>query len=128
MKIKSEKDLDKLSFGDVVEFDFDLSRFEDDEDGPINLLESEEWAEIERLTKLIEEKFSQPAVKPEAERLDVSFDETHILVTSPIETVVKVSGDVRDGEWKLKEGLNKRKLSKDASGVAIDGVTYKVTS
>lgn len=129
MKIKTEADLAKLQFGDSVEFDFDLSRFDDLEDGPIALLESEEWAEIERLTGLIEEKFSQPAVDAIEEKLDVSFTKTHAVVLSPVDRIVTVAGDVSDSkEWKLTAGKpSKRKLTKEGNGIIIlDGVSYNI--
>ena len=126
VKVKTEKDLDALQVGDAIVFDFDLSRFDDLEDGPLVLLESDEWAEIERLTGLIEERFSQPPVDPVEEKLAVSFTDTHAVVTSPVDRTVAVSGDVRDGEWKLSAGKpSKRKLTKEGTGVVIiDGVAY----
>ena len=56
-KVTKKADIDDLQVGDAVDFDVDLSRFDDDPDGPIKLLDSPEFAKIEKTRRAIEDHF-----------------------------------------------------------------------
>ena len=125
VKVKTEQDLAKLEHGDAIVFDFDLSRFDDDPDGPIKMLDSEEFAEIERLTALAAERFTPVEVV-----ITVDFDTANkVGITSNVEQTVAISGRVRDNDAvKLTAGKRKTySLTKEAiDHVVVDGTEYKI--
>lgn len=68
-------------------------------------------------------------VVPADEGLEVEVTDTHVLITSPVDRTVEVSGDVRDGKVNLRAGrASQRKLTGEGTGqVIIDGQAWDVT-
>ncbi len=124
--VKTEKDIESLELGEGFIIVVDgLDKFADDPDGPVAMLDSKEWAEAERLGKLVEERFAKPP-SVAVPTLTVGFDATHALITSAVDRSAVISGDVRDGTIKLSAGkVAKRKLTNENHGyVTVDGEKF----
>lgn len=124
--IRTEADIAKLKAGDPIEFDVDLSRFDSDPDGPVAMLDSDEWAEIQRLETAIEAAFSPPP----ALEIVVDFDTANkVGLTSNVDTVIAISGRVREND-NVKLKADKRKTysltKEDIDHVIVDGAEYKI--
>ncbi len=71
-----------------------------------------------------------PATEPvdtEPPTIEVSFTDTHAVFTSPVDSVVAISGDVRDDDdMKLAAGKPKqRRLTNEGHGfVSVEGKEY----
>jgi len=98
--ITKESDIDDLEFGDS--FIIKIPGLPDD---PIELFESDEWAEAERLQKLIEIKFSDskeeppppPPAKEVSATVELGPDSITSLVVNETEKLVKVHTRIDPG-------------------------------
>lgn len=129
--IRNEEDIKALNVGDAYVVGVDLSRFLDDPEGPIAMLDSDEWAEVQRLERLVEEAFSSPKVDDapaavKATAVTVEFDATHAILHSSQTVEVAVAGDVRDGVVSFTgQQTKRRKLTDEGNGyVSVDGVEW----
>ena len=113
--ITKESDIDDLEFGDS--FIIKIPGLPDD---PIELIESDEWAEAERLQKLIEIKFSNsdespPPVgpRPIEASLDLGADSITIVITNNTAMPVKVHFKIDPGRDRTNTIVaNKSKTTK----------------
>lgn len=100
------------------------------EDDPTPEVSEGEAERVEALEQLMVDRWRElQSATPGS--VTVEFTETHAVFTTTEDTVVAVSGDVRnDGEMKIEVGKTKeRKLTDEGNGwVAVDGYRWEVPS
>lgn len=121
--IRSEKDIANLKPGQS--FIVAVDGLPDD---PIELVESDAWAEVQKLETAALNKFVESDRGEQDAGLTVSITDTHVVIETETDTELELGGDVRAATVTLDAGkTTRRKLTDEGNGwVSVNGQKHVV--
>lgn len=122
-KVVDQNDADSLKWGEGFYVEIPgFNELADDPDGPLKLIESDEFKHAQKLEQTVMARFDTGRDDP----FTVTVGETHITVQAVTDVVAVLGGDVRDSEVKLPAGAStRRKLTREGHGfVTVNGTKY----